>query len=352
MAKLAWEAAEDEYQKALNLDKNNKDADIGLEMAQVFKPEDGQQNYSQEIVDTKLDQLLTDYPDSYEVYFMKALSEEGKPYSHPEEVAKWIHLSLEKKKDFTMGYVKLGGVYQRKGKIVEAIKEYKHALDIEPNNSYANDGIGTCYLEQKKFTEAEKALFNAYHTSAALTTFLSLGDARLFSDSSFAAEDAYDPYKFTVDQIAKAIANPKLQNDEQMNGTWFYNYFPSETTDDQKKGVEIQSTININNNDAVMHMTGVVINGTSFVVIDDQADPIYLYEIEEKYAFALYNLSFAYAMKGDFDNADKYFDEANKQKKNNQFFSFFVNKMYFIIRQKDLDAETQDWFVQHILLLK
>ncbi|MDP2927795.1 MAG: tetratricopeptide repeat protein [Candidatus Omnitrophota bacterium] len=61
----------------------------------------------------------------------------------------YIDLGKDKK------YVNIGWFYIQQGRYPEAEKMFKKALELNPNNTSAYDGLGICYREQKRYQEAE-----------------------------------------------------------------------------------------------------------------------------------------------------------------------------------------------------
>lgn len=64
---------------------------------------------------------------------------------------------LKKKPNSSNAHHSLGRIYQKTGKLREAIKEYNTALDLSPSNSFALNSIGLLYYEGGEYDDAVRA---------------------------------------------------------------------------------------------------------------------------------------------------------------------------------------------------
>lgn len=358
-------AAEKAYYDALALDKNNKAARYGLAKAQVFQPVKNEKYTNPEVVDIRLADLREKFKDDYQVSFLQAVREEDTGSAAAEE--KFINESLKEyrknnKGEFIMGHVLYGALYQRTGRIPEAIDKYKDALKTDPDNVSANNGLGSCYLIQKKFNDAYKYLSISEKRSPTMDIYLSLGDVYLYFDDVDDDDVSLQIYTDGLKQIEESLKDTKLQAEYYLNPNgWFYNYFPLVYDDKQPDRILQSTDSNFEKNVVNGKFTQTIgekryqIKQTIALSIKNKTYDLHYYyyplivsKIEEEYALFLYSASFAYAIQGDFVQADKFFEKANQQSQNDQFPSYIANKMYFITQVRSLDEKTKTWFMNHI----
>jgi tetratricopeptide (TPR) repeat protein len=308
MYELEWEAAEQAYQRALEIDKNNSDANYGIVKSQVFQPLDGQDYYVNEIVSTKLDYLVEHFPDDYQVYYLKGLYYLDQ--NNLDAAEAMFNMAVLKNPQFTYGYIALGGLSQKKFNLPSAIKYYEKAVEIEPNQQMANNNVGFCYLLMLDFNQAIPHLNNAYNTSPSLLTLLNLGDAYLFSGD---INNALSHEEFALRMIEKK----EFENERFMEGAWLYSYMPLQPGD--------------------------LVTPTNYVEI---------YELQQKQMLVHYNLSFGYALTGDFEGAEKEFAAANQLDPYQDYNDFFASKMGSIVNLVNMSDTSRAWFENHRAFLQ
>jgi len=136
MVNSEWKAAEDAYLKAVEINPNNIQATYGVVKAQIFAPMKGESYAGLEVVEAKLDYLLTQFPDDYHLYFLK-----GVLYTLRSDnpiAIQWLQKSIDKNSNFSGSYIQLGQLHQQNFNLEESIKNYSQALKIDPNNSLAH----------------------------------------------------------------------------------------------------------------------------------------------------------------------------------------------------------------------
>lgn len=73
-----------------------------------------------------------------------------------DEYSLWSDV-LNKQPDSSNAHYSLGRVYQKRGKLREAVREYNTALDFNPSNTFALNSIGLLYFEGGEYDEAVRA---------------------------------------------------------------------------------------------------------------------------------------------------------------------------------------------------
>lgn len=288
MACSEWKAAEDAYRSALEINQNNIRATYGVLKARVFQPLEGEKYYAPEVVDVKLDYLLSSFPDDYEIYFLKALRYQAQGYN--KDAMSWYKKTIDKAPKFTgsylnLGYIHMGSYDAEKNTwhvdMDKATSNFKKAVELDPNYPLANNNLGFCYIINGNFEEAVKHLLKSYSVSPHLLTALNLGDAYRYSGDF---NSALIWHKHALD----IIKEPGIEKERYMGGNWKYNYMPLEPGDlETIKNYVIVSTI------------------------------------DEKKAFVYYALSFDYVLVENFDAANEQLEVALQLDKNRQYRSLF-----------------------------
>jgi serine/threonine-protein kinase len=127
--------AQEEFQRALQLDPRNADA-------------------------------LTGMAHAYE--------SAGRPADAEAEYKKAIAL----RPDYWDGYNSLGNFYGRQSKYDDAMAQFKHVIELTPDNAQAYSNLGSAYIDQgdaKKFPEAEKNLKKSIELSPSYPAYANLG---------------------------------------------------------------------------------------------------------------------------------------------------------------------------------
>jgi len=308
MADIEWTAAEDAYRTALEINRNNIEATYGIIKAQVFKPIEGEKFFATEVVEAKLNYLLSHFPDDYQVYFLKGLLH---LYQGDNENAKlWFQKAINKNPNFVGGYINLGFIKQRSFDIEGAVRNFKKALELSPNYVTAHNNLGFLYLILANFTESVEHLKRAYDLSPNLLTAINLGDAYRYSGRF---DTALRWHQHALD----VMREPGIENDRYIGGLWLYNYMPQKSGDLEtiKLSVEVSS-------------------------------------LRQKKVFVHYALSFDFALKKNFKKADEEFKTGLKLDQSLQYGNFFVNKILSIVNLLDMDEEVREWLLEHRIILE
>jgi tetratricopeptide (TPR) repeat protein len=106
-----------------------------------------------------------------------------------------------------MSYYYLGVLNDTQGKLEEAIKYYKEAINLDSEFSEAYNGLGVVYVKQEKWQEAlksfKKALENPLYTTPHIP-YLNMGDMYMTQKKYEKAVEAY--------RESKRYANLELTN--------------------------------------------------------------------------------------------------------------------------------------------
>jgi tetratricopeptide (TPR) repeat protein len=102
-----------------------------------------------------------------------------------------------------MSYYALGMVYDMMGKLNDAEKYYKEAIDIDSDFSDAYNSLGTVYMKQKKWKEAlktfQKTLQNKMYATPNIT-YVNIGDVYLNLEDYPKAIESYRDAKRYANQ--------------------------------------------------------------------------------------------------------------------------------------------------------
>ena len=310
-----WKAAEDAYRSALEINRNNIRATYGILKAKVFQPLEGQKFYVPEVVDAKLEHLLSVPAVHNEagIYFLK-----GVRCSHQGNVKEAIseyQKAIEKNPEFVVSYLNLGdihmGSYDAKEDkwhvdIDEAISNFKKALQSDPNYPLANNKLGFCYIITGDFAEAINHLKKSYHMSPSLLAAINLGDACCFSG------DCKSALRWHTHAL-EVMKKPEIEKERYVAGHWTFNYMPQEPDDSKtiRRFVKVAS-------------------------------------LEEKRVFVHYALSFDYALAEKFGHASEHFEEALHLDKSGRYRDYFKNKILYIMNFCKLKENVKPWFLNHM----
>jgi tetratricopeptide (TPR) repeat protein len=240
MSSTEWEAAESAYRDSLTINPTNIKATFGIAKASVFQPLKGQQFYVPEIVDAKLDYLITNSAqiasksDYAQLYFLKSInrSEQG-----DEEASRdWLRKSVETDSRNFAAYLNLGFSYRKAGEIERAIEYYAKAAEIEPNWAVANNNLGSCYLNTAQFAKAVEYLERANNSAALLVTHLELAEAYRYAGR---LGDALFMHKLAL--INLEIKG--IENERYSIGHWAIGFMPLQEGDSEtiRKSVTIRT---------------------------------------------------------------------------------------------------------------
>jgi tetratricopeptide (TPR) repeat protein len=307
MADSEWKAAEDAYRSALEVNPHNVEATYGIAKAQVFQPLEGETYYAPEVVDVKLDYLLSVFPDDYQLYFLK-----GTQYllqGDNDNAESWFRKAVDKNPSFAAGYISLGYTYQRDLDFEEAIENFETALELDPDSANAHNNLGYMYILLARYELAIEHLETAYSLSPRLLTALNLGDAYRHA-GNFSAALRWHQFALS------AMGEPGVESERYVGGRWLFNYMPEEPGDLEttRYYVEVGS-------------------------------------VTQKRIFLHYALSIDYALNGDFEAAEREFETANQLDLSQQYNGFFVNRISSIENSLELSGDTLDWFEEHKLEL-
>jgi tetratricopeptide (TPR) repeat protein len=309
MISSEWDAAEQTYRVALQVNPNNTRAAYGIAKAQVFQPLPGQRYYAPEVVDAKLDYLQSRFPDDHEICFLKSIRYEGQ--GEVKKAKLWLRKCIEKNPKYVGCYLNLGYINMGLSEISEAVSNFSKAVDLDPNSATAKNNLGFSQLLLSNYTEAIRQLEEAYEISPNMLTAVNLGDAYRYSGD---IKDALAWHRLALD----ALIEMKTPGDEQryIRGTWRYNFMPLFPGDVQ----------------TIKHFIDV-------------------YNRQQKEALTHYALCIDLALLGNFDDSTKEFDSGVKLERSLRFREFFQNKMLSTQNLVHPRADAKVWLEQHQNLL-
>jgi tetratricopeptide (TPR) repeat protein len=305
MISAEWDAAEQAYRVALQVNPNNTRATYGIAKAQVFQPLPGQKYYAPEVVDAKLDYLQSRFPDDHEIYFLKSIRYQDQ--GDLEKAKLWLRKCIEKNPKYVGCYLNLGYINQRLYEVSEAVSNFSKALDLDPNSATAKNNLGFCQLLLSDYTEAIRQLKEAYVISPNMLTAVNLGDAYRYSGD---LSDALAWHRLALDGLNEM----KTPGDEEryIRGIWLYSFMPLSAGDQQTIKYSIQ-----------------------------------VYNRRQKEALAHYALCIDLALSGNFDGSTKEFDTGLTLERSLPFREFFQNKMLSVENLVQPRADAKAWLDQH-----
>jgi tetratricopeptide (TPR) repeat protein len=251
------EAAQAEFEKALEVDALNTEAHEGALQADLFMYIQGD-DYDKGIAERKLDELLERYPkDTNLLTFM------GDVFSY----------------------------YDNE----EALKDYKKAVEINPNNAYAYSGMASIYYDQGKYDKnlemAKKAYDLAPWDSILQHNYANAlyGEGR-YKDAIIQYEDltSWDPqHLWAYHDLAQLY---RLTDDLYM-AQWSYEQFIAMLEDEEVTSLEKNQ------------------GGMTFTTGPDSY-PVYLFENSDMRYYAYYSIALTSYLLGNTGEAASYVDKA------------------------------------------
>jgi tetratricopeptide (TPR) repeat protein len=173
-----WEAAKEAYGEALKINPDNTAATFGLAKARVFDPLPGN-DWAPDVVDARLNYLLSRFPDDYQIYFLK-----GVRYHSMEkdaEAAVWLRKSIDKNPKFLGGYLQLAFVQWAQSDLTDAETNLAKAVELDPDSATAKNNLAACHMVLSDFSGAVPLFEESYRISPSAVTALSLNEAYWYS---------------------------------------------------------------------------------------------------------------------------------------------------------------------------
>ncbi|MGC1376589.1 MAG: tetratricopeptide repeat protein, partial [Anaerolineales bacterium] len=300
-------AAKGAYKKALEINPHNVLAFYGLASSEVFDLEEGQKYLDIQLADKKLDYLLLQRPADFHLYMLKAFLYEG--HGDDQNAQVWAQTAININPKLSAGYTMLGYI-KMKSNVDEGFKFFKTAVEKEPDNVIANNNLGYAYLLQNDYANAKKYLQIAASLSPKLSTAINLGDVALYTKDLSNAE-------YLFENTSKILEDPDIKPTESFLGSdMLCNYMPIKKGDvDTIKKYDIFSTI------------------------DDKKILLY------------YDLSFTYALNGNFEGANKLFEKAHTIYSPQSHSPFFASKLTSIKNLISVNPSAISWIDEHIAIL-
>ena len=304
MSANEYEAAAEAYQSALELRNNDVESALSLAKARVFVPLKDKKMVAPQIVDNRLRQLLSLFPDDEQLLLMKGSREwEKGDYSKGVELTK---KALKLKPNLAAAHIQLGYFAQWTSNIEEAMTNYQRALQIDPENVIALNNLGFCRKITMNFDEAIELLRKSNYAASSLLTSLNLGDAYRFKEDIEAAISTHEFAKGVMEN--GQIKQEDLQDARFVSGRWIVNYMPLGKGDLET----IKNAVRVDT-------------------------------VENMKSFLYYSLSFDYSINQDFSKADGAFSSAIKLDPNRTYNGYVLNQIQFMENCLRLSGQTRAW---------
>jgi tetratricopeptide (TPR) repeat protein len=212
-----WDAAEEAYKRALEIDHNNTAATFGVAKAQVFDPLPGQKYYTPEVVDARLEHLMSRSPTDYHLFFLKAIR--CQHMKQIPEAAGWFRKCIDKNPDFIGGHIGLGILEFCRHRLSEAEMNCANAVERFPGSAVARNDLGACLVLLSKFPEAVVQFTKSYEISPTALTAFTLGEAYWFT-SNFKSALYYHQ------EASDYLQEDRDLQDRYVGGDWTSGFLP------------------------------------------------------------------------------------------------------------------------------
>ncbi len=128
---------------------------------------------------------------------LSGLSDLSWKAGHLKNAEKYYLRAADARKQDWQGYNNLGIFHDRTGRHREAIEDYKHALDLTPDNAFVDSNLGGAYLNSNDpalYSQAEKALRRSIELNPTFDVYTNLGNLYMlekrYPESAQASEKA------------------------------------------------------------------------------------------------------------------------------------------------------------------
>ena len=222
MAASEWQAAEEAYRAALQVSSNNMAATFGIVKAQVFQPLPGQKFFAPEIVDAKLDYLLSRFPNDDQVYFLKGLRVQQT--GDDKQAIAWLQKCLVRNPASVAAYLQLGTIYFGQSDIKNATDSFAKAVQLDPNSAMAKNNLAACHMLMADFPGAVKEFEASFRISQSPLTAITLGEACWFSKEF---DRALSLHQFALQYVQTHTDD----NDRYLAGGWTSGFMPLQKGD-------------------------------------------------------------------------------------------------------------------------
>lgn len=307
MGRGEWEAAEDAYRNAQQIDPDNAAATMGVVKAQVFKPAAGEKYSAPEVVDAKLNYLLSLYPADDQLLFLKGvrLQDQGE---ESEAIVSYQKAIANNPRSLG-SYINLGFIYDGHDHfdLDLAIKNLELALEQDRDYATTHENLGYSYLLTLNWDKALEHFHQSYRISPTWITAQSLGEAYRYA-GNFRTALAWHQAAMKGIEESKSDTDPFLRSGSES----MWNFMPLSRQDRET----IKQTVNV-------------------------------YDTDEKRAFTHYALSLDFAIMDDFDKADKELREALKLDKDRNFSDYVANAINAIENLCSPDTPAKQWLEVH-----
>lgn len=304
LSRAEFKSAEEAYQEALKINPNNLAATQGILRTQVLEPLKGEKYYRPEVVEAKLNHLMTILgQDDYLIHYYRGILHSDQ-YEY-DEAKRAFGKTIASKPDFVAAYNMFGTTnLQAQDDIGEAISNFSKALEVDPNYAVTHLNLGRSYLLTEDFDRAIEHLARSKKLSPQAEAALMLGDAYLYKGDDDSVSNARREHEYAL-----TILENKTENDNYVSSFSIFNYMPTRPGD----------------RETIRHY--VYTNG------DKQSK-----------AFVHYALSFDHALMKKFKEADKEFNSAYELESGSDYKTYFQYKVLSLMGFVKMDPEVKSWF--------
>jgi tetratricopeptide (TPR) repeat protein len=301
-------SAKAEFDKALELDAANLDAQRGLFKAELFTPiQEGV--YDPAVTQERLEQFL---------------EETRRDDSEGDESAA------------SHAYAYLGDVLSHTNP-EKALYYYRRAISLRSTNSYAHFGMGNTYNNQNKLEQAKKE----YKAAASLAREESVGSGDVFAyvSQEYQHNYAYILYKQKRYQEAGLAERELLSWDPYYVPAYITlpHYYQLGWGDLETSLRYQQELIALLKDENIMVQERNSLTSYSTFYVDSESAPVYLPELPDHQYYTYYSTALTSYLLGNVEEAERYIETARKLQANGQVDDYIVPEVKRLVK---FDIET------------
>jgi tetratricopeptide (TPR) repeat protein len=317
-----WESAEAAYRGALEINPTDIAASLGIAMARVFQPLNGQSYAPPYLIDVRLDALIENIlnkksrnknnlirnnPDRdaqlvflhAQLVYLKGINRRNQ--GDEKGGQKLLEEATEIDPKYVGSYIELGYSLMCSNEFEKARSYFQKAFNLDKSYPLANANLGICHLLTLQFDEARTYFDLACRGDSNLFYLIGLGDAQLFCSNFKEA--------LSLHSNAVRILNQKgIEKERYTRGVWLRNFMPLKHGDTETVRLSVNA-----------------------------------YTFEQKKTIALYALALDQAINGEIPAADKTFADACALDKEGEYQSFVGNQIKSILNLLKIPQPGQTW---------
>ncbi|MHA1453775.1 MAG: tetratricopeptide repeat protein [Promethearchaeota archaeon] len=131
------------------------------------------------------------YPDN--VYAWQLMGDALESSDNAKKAFEVYNRISQKKPDYAQILSSMGIMYFKRKRYKQAIREFKHSIDIDSNQFVTWDNLGVVYSEQGKYRDADKAFRKAIELApASVSTWFNFGSMKLKTKQYQEAGEIFD----------------------------------------------------------------------------------------------------------------------------------------------------------------